>query len=442
MDAENSLDRFRQHIGEALDLIYDKSPARGDAVPDTVNDEFADVQPAERREYVKNRFADLRDVGDNGRNCIKQAFAQSLNQVHARHQELGCVVVDDARDIRDDAGQVLDQRRQTVCDALCQVQNKLNAGVYDLADVLTQAAGKICGDGHRLRQQVGDAGFQALAQLGDHLNAGGHQLGQCFAQALHQRTQHRSCYRQNLRCSFHDTIRQLSDDLHAGLHQTGQLLGDAGRQIGDDLSGSGQHGFRPALGQGGGEGTDALDAVVAQIGQRGLHLVVHRQLQSLKSGTQRGHDALQVVLLGLRHLPHGTVSAVDLCGQRVPLFALCCQQAVDGGEVGLVEQLVDDAVLLALRHAVQGPVQVAQNFVQPAHVALRVVDLQPQLLHQLGGIIGRGLEGQDDVAQMGTALRALDAHVCQQTQSGGQLGGAPLQVGCGAAHRQDGFAQL
>ena len=43
---------------------------------------------------------------------------------------------------------------------------------------------------------------------------------------------------------------------------------------------------------------------------------------------------------------------------------------------------------------------------------------------------------------MGTALRALDAHVCQKTQRSGQLGCAALQIGCGAAHGQDGFTQL
>ena len=52
------------------------------------------------------------------------------------------------------------------------------------------------------------------------------------------------------------------------------------------------------------------------------------------------------------------------------------------------------------------------------------------------------MKGQDDVAQVCAALCALDADVCQQAQGGGELGGATLQVRGGAAHRQDGFAQL
>ena len=43
---------------------------------------------------------------------------------------------------------------------------------------------------------------------------------------------------------------------------------------------------------------------------------------------------------------------------------------------------------------------------------------------------------------MGAALSALDADVGQQAQCCGQLRGAALQVGGGATHRQDGFAQL
>ena len=103
---------------------------------------------------------------------------------------------------------------------------------------------------------------------------------------------------------------------------------------------------------------------------------------------------MEVVQLGLRHLGHSTgiggsfARCADLCRQRLPLLALCGQKAVDGGEVGLIKDLVDDAVLLALRHPGHTVVQVGQDIIQPAHVALRVVDGESQLLHQLGGVIG------------------------------------------------------
>ena len=87
-------------------------------------------------------------------------------------------------------------------------------------------------------------------------------------------------------------------------------------------------------------------------------------------------------------------------------------------------------------------VQVSEDVVQLTHIALGIVDLQPQLLHYLPGILGGGLQGQDNIAQVRATLCALDADVCQQAQSGGELGGAALQVRGSAAHRQDGFAQL
>ena len=43
---------------------------------------------------------------------------------------------------------------------------------------------------------------------------------------------------------------------------------------------------------------------------------------------------------------------------------------------------------------------------------------------------------------MGAALRALDTDIGQQTEGGGQLGGALFEVGRCAAHGQDGFAEL
>ena len=68
--------------------------------------------------------------------------------------------------------------------------------------------------------------------------------------------------------------------------------------------------------------------------------------------------------------------------------------------------------------------------------------MQTQLLYELRGVIGGGLQRQDDVAQVGAALSALEAYVCQQAECCGQLGGAVLEVGSSAADRQDGLAQL
>ena len=62
---------------------------------------------------------------------------------------------------------------------------------------------------------------------------------------------------------------------------------------------------------------------------------------------------------------------------------------------------------------------------------------------QLGGSLVRGFrQGQDDVTQMRAAFSALDTTVGQDAQFSVQLGGAALEVLGGAAHGQDGFAQL
>ena len=125
-----------------------------------------------------------------------------------------------------------------------------------------------------------------------------------------------------------------------------------------------------------------------------------------------------------------------------PLLTLRCQQAVYGCEVGLIKQLVDNAVFAALRHARHRGVQVGKDIVQLTHIALGIVDLQPQLLHNLPGVLSGRLQRQNDIAQVSAAFGALNAHVGQQTEGGCQLCGTTLQVCGGAAHGQDRFTQL
>ena len=237
-------------------------------------------------------------------------------------------------------------------------------------------------------------------------------------------------------------LGQLDDDTSSGTHDQRDLLRDAVHQTAHDGHGSVQHGGGTVLRQDGSQGGDRLRCSLCQNLQRGLHLVIDRQLQAFQRRLHDGDSALQVVQLCICHLPHGITGVVNLTGQSVPLIALCCQQTVDCSQIGLVEQLVDDAVLATLRHAVHGTVQITQNVIQTAHIALRIVDIQPQLLHQLCGVIGGGLQGQNDIAQMGAAFGALNAHVGQQTEGSCQLCGAALQVCGGAAHCQDRFTQL
>ena len=71
-----------------------------------------------------------------------------------------------------------------------------------------------------------------------------------------------------------------------------------------------------------------------------------------------------------------------------------------------------------------------------------IVDLQPQLLHNLPSVLSGRLQRQNDIAQVGAAFGALNAHVGQQTEGGCQLCGTTLQVCGGTADRQNGFTQL
>ena len=237
-------------------------------------------------------------------------------------------------------------------------------------------------------------------------------------------------------------LGQLDNDAGGGAHDHRDLLRDAVHQTAYDGHGSVQHGGGAVLRQNGGQGGDRLCCSLCQHLQRRLHLVVDRQLQTFQRRLHDGDSALQVVQLGVCHLTHSVTGVVDLGGQSLPLIALRCQQAVDGGEVGLIEQRIDDAVLIALRHAVHDRVQVGEDVVQLAHIALGIVDLQPQLLHDLPGVLSGRLQRQNDIAQVGAAFSALDAHVGQQTEGGCQLCGTTLQVCGGTADRQNGFTQL
>ena len=184
VDAEEVLDGARQKIDKVFYFADQRSPARRDAVPQAVYDEFADIQPAERCEYVKDCLADLRDVGDQGRDRLYQPLEKGSYQLHACNQKLRGVVVDDACDVRNNAGQLLDQGRQAVRETLRQIQDERDACVHDLTDVLPQPGGKVSRQRQRLRQKCGNCAFYSLAQHGDHLDAGAHKLGQGGAQPL------------------------------------------------------------------------------------------------------------------------------------------------------------------------------------------------------------------------------------------------------------------
>ena len=207
MDAQHLLHDVGQLLGEALNLRDETRPAGFQAVPQTGDDLAADVQPAEGREHVEDGLADLGDVLDDGRQCLQQAPAQHDDEVRTRCEELGGVIVDDAREVGDDAGQVLDEGGQAVHQALHQADDELDACVHQLPGILAEAVGKAGHDGQRLRQQLRDALHQTCAQLGEHLDAGVQKLGKGGAQAVHQCADDGSAGGQHLRCSCYEALR-------------------------------------------------------------------------------------------------------------------------------------------------------------------------------------------------------------------------------------------
>ena len=152
MDAEDFLDNIRQHICQSLDLCNQTCPAGFQAVPQTVHDVTADVQPAKCREDVEDCLADLRQICNHGRNSLNQAFAEDDYQFNACGQQFRRVVVDDSSNIRDDAGKICDDLWQAVHQPCGEVDDEVETCVNDLASVFSQTAGKVCNDRQSVAQ--------------------------------------------------------------------------------------------------------------------------------------------------------------------------------------------------------------------------------------------------------------------------------------------------
>ena len=102
----------------------------------------------------------------------------------------------------------------------------------------------------------------------------------------------------------------------------------------------------------------------------------------------------------------------------------------------------DDVLLFSGSHPVHTGIQIPQNIIEGTHIAFGVVDLHAQALHAGGGFVRGALQSQNHVSQMGAALRALDAVIGEDAQSGIQFRCAALDRLGGCADGQDGFTQL
>ena len=186
------------------------------------------------------------------------------------------------------------------------------------------------------------------------------------------------------------------------------------------------------------DGGDLLDRLL----HHGSQALAKGDSQALHSGFQRAEGAAEAALHGVGHLLGCAFAALDVAHELIELRATSVQQRRHGGEVRLIEDGRNDILFLLCGHAVHGRVQIHHDVVHGPHVARAVIDRYAEGL-QLRGCLVCGLrQRQDDIAQVRAALCALDTAVGQNTQLSVQLRCAALEVFGGAAHGQDGFAQL
>ena len=164
--------------------------------------------------------------------------------------------------------------------------------------------------------------------------------------------------------------------------------------------------------------------------------------KALQGRLQNGELALEVVQLCVRHLLGRAAAGDDGLLQIIPGVAGVGEEGVDGGEVGLVEDGGDNVGLLGGGHAVHAGVQIPQHIVEGAHIPLGVVHIHAKLLHAGRSFVCGVLQGEDDVAQMRTALGSLDAIVGEDAEGGVQFGGAAFDALGSGTDSEDGLAEL
>ena len=266
---------FRQalQIGDgllhhSLHAATDKARHILDAAAHQLNDLAAQLQPVEGGPHIHNCLYDLRQIRRQCRDRLDKPLPQRDDQLHARRQQLRCVVVDDARNVRHNARQIHDHRRQSVHQPGCQIQNELDARIHQLPGILAQAAGKVRHNRQGLRQKLGDAGHKAVPQLAQQGRAGLQKLRPDIGGQVGK------YHRQTLRQPRNAVL----------LHTLGQCLQVAARQR-HGLAQSPAHGIKQRRAQILGVGFHAVQLVGHRVGHRvigrlcraavGLHLLQH-----------------------------------------------------------------------------------------------------------------------------------------------------------------------
>ena len=284
---------------------------------------------------------------------------------------------------------------------------------------------------------------EVVRQLRNDAGRADDQLRQVVNDALHQRAQHFARSVQHGRHGVGQALGQLSDDLHTGLHQPGQLLGNARRQIGDDLACGLQHGFGAALVQSRCQLSDDVGTPLRSLRQgrfqrikqadtevfcgrlQGVHLVLEGVRHGLVGGLGRACAVL--------HLAEHIVEMICTAGCQRQSAGACFYAGPQARERGaaaanaLVKDLQHVAQALALGvqlgKALAG--LLLQNF---ADGGARVAQLIEHGLGVGGGFCRGNTVGGHDGQSAGKVLHA-DVVGCGQRDDLAHAGGQLVHAG-------------
>ncbi len=131
---------------------------------------------------------------------------------------------------------------------------------------------------------------------------------------------------------------------------------------------------------------------------RSLQVFIYADAEPLEGRLHNRNIALQVVELCVGHVLHGARAIVDCRGQVIKLFAAAGEKSLRRFQVDFIKNLVENLCLLALGHARQRGVKIAEDLIERTHIAGRVIDFQTQGRHSIRGFIRRRGQSENNIS--------------------------------------------
>ena len=236
-----------------------------DAAGQPLQDVCPEIQPVEGGDHRDDGLHDLAHILDDERDAVDKTFAQLRHEADRTGQNLRRIVVDEARDIDDNIGDVGEELRQALHQPVCKAEDEVDACRDKITEIRPQLFGEGEDGGQRLRQKIRDAcgkpGCEILQQLRAGLKDGRGQRSDGLRDAADRIDDQRE-----------KVVRQIgAGRLHKGLQRGLQVL--AQRHLSQNILGCGLHGGKGA-GQGGG-GLPGRGAGDVQLGLDDMDGAVH-----------------------------------------------------------------------------------------------------------------------------------------------------------------------